>query len=256
MRNLLPAERELCEFVGLTENEYWEFLRLQDEYDGKRPEGYELIPDIRNEPTTTTMIALAVAQLVIGVAIVALAPKPKAPGARKEPPQLQTESITGRQSFSPTNNFNSAQELATIGETIPLVYCRRGVRVSAKLLWSQLESLGRMQQLKAIFLFSHGELAARPDFAGFAIGDTLLENYTAAKIQLLFRQNGGRLTKGDAYGEGTLETKQDDVFLIPDDAEDGEKRPNFSGVRNPSTQPSSARLLRCQTATHSSPNMS
>lgn len=234
MRNLLPAERELCEFVGISESEYWEFLRLQDEYDGKRPEGYELIPDVRNEPAT---IALVVAQLVIGIAMVALAPKPKAPGARKEPPKLQTENITGRQSFAPTNNFNSAQELATVGETIPLVYARRGIRVNAKLLWSQLKSLGRMQQLKAIFLFSHGKLGARPDFAGFAIGDTLLENYTAAKIQLLFKRNGGRLTNGDAYSEGTLKkTKQDDVFLIPDDAEDGKKRPNFSGVRNPSTQ--------------------
>ena len=43
-------------------------------------------------------------------------------------------------------------------------------------------SLGRMQQLKAIFLFSHGELAQPPEFDGFAIGDTLLENYALTKL--------------------------------------------------------------------------
>ena len=68
-------------FIGITEQDYWEFLRLQDEYNGQRPEGYELVPDVRNEAVTI----LAVAQLVIGLALVALAPKPKPPGQQKAP---------------------------------------------------------------------------------------------------------------------------------------------------------------------------
>ena len=231
-RNLLPAEVAICEFIGITEQDYWEFLRLQDEYNGQRPEGYELVPDVRNEAVTI----LAVAQLVIGLALVALAPKPKPPGQQKAPPNLQTESITGRQSFTPTNNFNSSQELAKLGDVIPLVYTRVGVRTSGKLLWSQMLSLGRMQQLKAIFLFSHGELAQPPEFDGFAIGDTLLENYALTKVGLYFRTNGGRIQKANKYSEGTLKDgKDNDVFLIPDDVEE-KKKANFSGCRTPSTQ--------------------
>ena len=37
-------------------------------------------------------------------------------------------------------------------------------------------SLGSSQQLKALFMISLGNLAAKPDFAGYAIGDLLLEN--------------------------------------------------------------------------------
>ena len=45
-----------------------------------------------------------------------------------------------------------------------------GIRVNGQLLWSQLLSLGRLQQLKAIALFSLGKIDGRPDFEGYAIG--------------------------------------------------------------------------------------
>lgn len=233
-RVLLPFEAEICNTLGLTEEDYWYFVGLTEEYNGKQPEGYELIPEVRNDPVSI------IVSLVIGVALSAigalLAPKPQAPKQEKQRANLQTESITGRQRFTPTNNFDSLQELATLGETIPLVYTRRGTRVSTQLLWSQMLSFGTGQQLSAIMLVSHGPLGAAPDFAGYAIGDTLLENYFNARLKIYWRSNGGRLLKGNAYSQGTLNTgTRNDQFAVKYDGT-GAFEPIFSGARNPSTQ--------------------
>lgn len=233
-RVLLPAEAELCNAVGLTEDEYWHFVDLTEAYNGKRPEGYELIPDVRNEPVSV------VVSLVIGIALTAvsalLAPKPKQQAQRDDRPgNLQTESITGRQRFTPTSNFNSIQDLAILGSTIPLIYTRNlGVRVNTKLLFSQLLSLGIGQRLQAVFLLGYTGVG-RPDFDGLAIGDTLLNVYTNAKLKAYFR-NGGRVQKGDAYSEGTLRvSSQNDALAIRDDRTNS-NRPYFSGTRTPATQ--------------------
>ena len=43
-RLLLPAEIELCETVGITEDEYWYFVELTEAYNGKRPKEYDVLP--------------------------------------------------------------------------------------------------------------------------------------------------------------------------------------------------------------------
>ena len=45
---LLPAEVELCETVGITEDEYWYFVELTQAYNGKRPKEYDELPYIVN----------------------------------------------------------------------------------------------------------------------------------------------------------------------------------------------------------------
>ena len=69
-RLLLPTEVELCDLLGLTEDEYWLFVEKTAAYNGQRPKGYELIPDIRCDPVTTWIAANIVN---IGIAIVAAA---------------------------------------------------------------------------------------------------------------------------------------------------------------------------------------
>ena len=61
-------------------------------------------------------------------------------------------------------------------------------------------------------LFSAGPIGSAPAFDSYAIGDTLLENYTNAKLKVYFSPNGGRLVKSDAYSNGTL-----DVGIIKND---------------------------------------
>ena len=52
-RVLLPTEVELCEVLGINEQEYWLFVDQTEAYSGERKEGYELIPDIRCDPIST-----------------------------------------------------------------------------------------------------------------------------------------------------------------------------------------------------------
>ncbi len=47
-RVLLHQEVELCNFVGLSEDEYFHFLDLTQAYNGKRAPEYDHIPNIVN----------------------------------------------------------------------------------------------------------------------------------------------------------------------------------------------------------------
>ena len=237
-RVLLPAEVELCNTVGLTQDEYFYFLDLTDSCNGKRSKEYDLIPDVRNDPTT-----LAITSIVIGLASsavsVLLAPKPRAAESRKALPAIRTEDITGRSRFAPQSNFSSVQELASLGTIVPLIFTRKGLRVNGQLLWSQMRSKGLTQQLNAIFMFSAGLLPQKPDFEGFAIGDSLLETYTGDKLNLLFNVNGGRLRRGTTaeYSEGKLKPPSGahDVFAYYWDLTN-RYEPVFCQTRLPSTQ--------------------
>ena len=256
VRHLLPFEAQLCDVLGISAEEYVYFEQLSQAYNGKRPEGYELVPEIDNG------IVGAIIAIVVGVAATvaaaALAPKPKAPqlqqqtqaaptAAKQEAaPQLQTANITGSSRFTSTSAFDSVQQLAGLGETVPLVFTNRqgnvgGVRVKTLLLWSQLLSEAISQELVTVMLLSAGTIAKKPEFAGYAIGDQTLKNYTHAKLALYYRENGGRLQNTDRYAEGELPEHEDrgpgwqDIFTCYDDV-DQRFEPWFCGTRSPSTQ--------------------
>jgi len=246
MRHLLPFEAQLCEALGITPDEYAYFQQLTDSYNGERPEGYELIPDVKNDPLTVAIVSLVlgVASTVVGIL---MAPKPRAPQIRAAaqqqdaPPQISTADITGATRFTTNTGFDSIQQLASLGETIPLVFANRsgstgGVRVKTVLLWSQLLSKNVGQELKALLLLSLGRLAEDPDFEGLAIGDQTLKNYSSAKVAVYRRLNGGRIVRANRYSEGTLtKNPSNDVFSVFDDSDEEYKR-WFSGTRSPSTQ--------------------
>tara|TARA_R100000654_G_scaffold3006_5_gene10647 strand:- start:5057 stop:8914 length:3858 start_codon:yes stop_codon:yes gene_type:complete len=260
-RALLPYEVQLCEALGITEEEYWQFIYLAESVNGKRRKGYDLIPDIVNMPPVAIapfvigsvsigfygMVAIGVALTYISSA---LAPKPKAP---KTPASLQTEGSQASRRFAPLSSFNSLQELATLGETIPLIFTKRdnsknigGVRINSKLIWSQLKSLGTFQQLKAVFMLSSAKIPTKPDFEGYAIGDLLLKNYTNSKLALYYKSQlstNNRLLETDKYPNGTLAREKDrnnnvtnDVFSVDWDEDNTFNNKIFCGVRTPTTQ--------------------
>ena len=225
-RALLPAEAQLCNSVGLSEEEYWHFVELTEAY----------VPDeaeLRADPVT-------IITLIVGLALSAIsalmAPKPQQP---KTPPNIKTDDIKGRSRFAPQSSFDSIQELSKLGAVIPLVFARKGVRVNSTLLWSQMLSQGIGQQLRTIGMFGSGQIEGRPDWSSYAIGDTLLENYTGAKIALYFAGNGGRLKEGGTqrYPEGSARNvPTGDAFSLNWAPAGGQYRPYFSGTRTPSTQ--------------------
>ena len=264
-RALLPYEIQLCNALGITEEEYWEFLYLAESISGKRGKEYDLIPNVVNMPAVPIAplffggVSIGFYGVVaIGVALsyisAALAPKPKAP---KTPPSLQTEGAQSVKRFAPQSGFNSLQELAVIGETIPLIFTKRdsannigGIRVNSKLVWSQLRSLGSFQQLKSMFVLSSKGIETPPDFAGYAIGDLLLKNYTGAKIALYYKSQSGdnRIQEINRYSESELAkeigrdgSNPEDIFSVDVDAygdinQAGFNEKIFCGVRTPTTQ--------------------
>ena len=245
-RALLPQDIQLIEAVGITQDEFYDFLDQCEYACEKRSEEYSHIPDVRN--TGIDPVSLALIQIAIGIALqvagTLLAPKPKSPDDR-ERPQLQTGDKTGRSRFTPYNDFDSVQELAALGTTVPLVYAagNPGVRVNTQLLWSNIDTVRNAQVAKLLLLVSQGKLEQMPDFAGLAIGDTLLENFDRARLGAWFRTDGGRIKeKTDAYkypsGEiiGDLQgiSVPDDVFSIKEYA-NNRWYPWHSGARTPGT---------------------
>ena len=239
-RILLPSEVELCNVLGLSEEEYWFFVDKTASYNGQRSEAYDLVPDIQ----ATGLEPWAI-QLIIGVALTVVSylmtPKPKQP---KTPPSLRTSDQTGIKRFAPQTWFNSVQELAKLGEIIPLVFTRRenghgGIRINTKLIWSQMKSHWSGQQLRGLFLLSKSEFESEPDFTGYAIGDTTLANYTNSKIALYHKMEGERITTIDKYSEGSLEEEKgspDDVFSVWWDDLGEYSSSIVSGTRTPGSQ--------------------
>ena len=235
-RVLLPTEADLCNLLGITEEEYWQFIEQVAAKSKERPKGYEHIPEIVNMPQALFVAGVGSSltffgQIVVGVALsyvaYLLTPKPDTTQGSNR----RTADIAGSRRYSPQFSFNSVQDLANLGDIIPLVFANYeeigsfnygGVRVNSQLLWSQLLSLGRYQQLKILAMFSLGELNKVPDYKGYAIGDLLLHNYNNEKIKLV-NNNIPFIKKGDV----TLINKE--KFKI-------DNQEWFSGTRNPTTQ--------------------
>ena len=248
-RVLLPSEVEMCQALGITEADYWTFCDLALARNGERREGYELIPDIRCDPTGGILTSIVVGILFTAVSVL-LTPKPRSPSQKKAPPQLQTADATGPKRFATQAGFNTAQSVASLGETIPLVFAKYnntdggGVRVSSNLLWSRMTSYGTTQQFEGIYLFSSGSLAARPDFEGFAIGDSLITSYPANKLRLIFGTNGGRPASGvitSSTGMGQYPNTASTDTRIPGNGFEVFRpnvgaSPDFCGTRTPSSQ--------------------
>ncbi len=238
-RVLLPTEADLCNALGITEEEYFQFLEGVAAKIKERPEAYGLVPDLVAGPAAIAPFYAGgsltfLGQIAVGVALTAgsvlLAPKPP---SQRQGTNERTADIGGTKKFSPQFSFNSVQDLANLGDLIPLVFTNRqlingitygGIRVNSQLLWSQMVSLGSYQQLKILALFSLGEIARKPELKGYAIGDLLIENYHAEKIykdtngDIPFLLDGGIFTGADT-----------NIFRVDD------KR-HFSGTRNPTTQ--------------------
>ena len=93
-RALLPAEVELCETLGINEQEYWTFVDAAAEYVHERSEEYELIPDVRNEPATVAIV-LTVIGIALQAAAYLLAPKPRFPEQKRNAPNYKKKVSTG-----------------------------------------------------------------------------------------------------------------------------------------------------------------
>jgi hypothetical protein len=247
---MLPSDRYLAELLGLTDEQY-ELWR--DEVRSRADEGPQPAVVAGIDPVSIAIsIAISVGLQLIGILL--------APSAPKRGGELRQRTIVGQtqtslQSLAPRAGFDAVQEVAAIGEPIPVVYANRetisgvtygGVRVNATLLWSQIWSLGGSQLLRAVFMLGEGPMAS-VDPLGWAIGDNSIGAYdlgssganeSSARITIYHRPNGGRIAGADrvagrsaANDPGSAGTS--DVFMA--NGVGGTYQAVFSAAAKPST---------------------
>lgn len=192
---LLPYERQLIEALGCSEAEYREFIQQLERRAYVRPAGYEHIPDIRMDPVSI------IVSIVVGAALSAasylLTPKPKLAAAGRGPRQTQLGGVQGIANYTPTQGFESIQDLATYGNVVPIAFTLRedhagystgGLLISPSLVWSRMKSWGTFQILEMVAVAGQGPMT-RPERAGILLGNNAIDGIFDDQFQ--FYWNGG-----------------------------------------------------------------
>jgi hypothetical protein len=189
-RKLLPYEHGLIDALGVTKEEYLEFVAVQNEYNDAKV-GTAL--DIRNDVATIALV-LTIVGTILQVVAALIAEDPKT-----------TEDRTRDQRFAPRFGFNSSQELAKYGDAVPIVYTNvsdnpdGGVRVAASLLWSAVLSYGSSQFMQLMLAVGASRIRQiSPDRT--AIGQLALRDVVRSRTWLYYNENGA--TAYSDYVEG------------------------------------------------------
>jgi hypothetical protein len=179
-RKLLPYEYDLIATLGVSKEEYLDFVAQQHIHEDIK-DGTLL--DIRNEPVS---IIIAVVGILLQVVSMLLMPKPE---------QAEGSTQTRDQRLAPRTGFNGAQELAVYGDTVPLVYTSMvhnpdgGVRVSTLLLWSAILSFGNSQFMRLMMTVAASRIGAiDPDRT--AIGQLPAKDIALSNAWQYFNANG------------------------------------------------------------------
>lgn len=203
-RKLLPYEYELIQTLGVSKEEYLEFLAVQQQYTDVKV-GTNL--DIRNDPGTQALV-LTIVGVLFQVAAALLAPRPVIPEADRGEGQAQTRD----QRLAPRFGFNSVQELAKYGDIVPLIYTDTstntagGVRVATTLLWSAIKSFGNNQFLQAMMLLGGGGTTAI-NIGKCAFGQSSIEDLVAQNKWIYFKPGDTGTLRFDA--EQSSNTSED-----------------------------------------------
>lgn len=232
-RTLLPFEAELCDLLGVSEDEYFAFVDACAERAGYRPAAYDLIPDVQAGPALVPILI----QLAIGIAFTAisalLAPKPDEPEQIK---QRTRANRTGADRFSPRYGFDSIADLASLGEPVPIVWTfytgySGGVVFEPKLVWSKAYSWGTQQSLKLLYVLGEGAEGqpAAPDRAGIWLGNNGL-NVLQDRNFAFWYSTSGKPGASPLLGTANASRASGD----PSPGYQGDKFPNFSQSYTPS----------------------
>lgn len=214
MRKLLPYEYQLIQELGISKEEYLEFVAVQATYDDPK---IGTIFDTRNPQVVA--VVFTVVGLIFSVASTLLRPKPKITTPQGvsvgTPVGAPTEGIGGQsqtreQRFSPRFGFNGQQDLAKYGDPVNLIYCntdinpKGAVRAATSLVWSAVRSYGSSQFVQLLLVLGAGRIAGiNADKSAF--GQVALEDLVAQNKFLYHNnQSTGLLTWNDEdYGRAS-----------------------------------------------------
>jgi hypothetical protein len=218
-RKLLPYEYDLIQQLGVTEDEYLDFIEVQFNYELSAA---ERIAKPQCEPVSTAFLmtslglatfaeTLIVAAVLIApgilfqVAAMLLMPKPSLPSSGGG-------NRAREQRFSPRFGFNSSQELGQYGDPINLVYCNTshnpigGVRIGTSLVWSSVESYGSTQFMQLLLVLGAASIKTL-DFERTAFGQLPLGQFSESNTWLYYEDNGPVNFNDKLLGDGKDPTR-------------------------------------------------
>ena len=229
-RKLLPYEYDLIQQLGVTEDEYLDFIEVQFNYELSAA---ERIAKPQCEPVSTAFLmtslglatfteTLIVAAVLIApgilfqVAAMLLMPKPSLPSGGGNRAREQR--------FSPRFGFNSSQELGQYGDPINLVYCNTshnpigGVRIGTSLVWSSVESYGSTQFMQLLLVLGAAKIKTL-DFKRTAFGQLPLKQFSESNTWLYYEDSGPVNFNNKVLGDGKDPTRDgaagsDDVCRV------------------------------------------
>jgi len=186
-RKLLPYEHQLIEALGVTKEEYLNFVDIQREYQDPKV-GTQL--DVRNEAGTVAIV-LTVVGILFQVAAALLTPKPSIPSMDDRGNRRNRR----EERFAPTYGFNSAQELASYNDPVNLVYTNKaqnpngGVRLAGSLVWSEIESYGSAQFMTMMLVLGASKIT-NIEAELTAFGQIAVKDLDPSLMWLFFDDNG------------------------------------------------------------------
>jgi hypothetical protein len=208
-RKLLPYEYDLIDALGVSKEDYLDFVAQQQIYEDVK-EGTVL--DARNDFGITALV-LTIVGILFQAASVLLMPKPKLPQQQEQRGTEQTRD----QALSPRLGFNGSQDLAIYGDTVPLVYTNTaqnsngGVRLSTLLLWSAILSFGNNQFMRLMMTLGASNIA-RIDPERTALGQFPAKDLVLSNVWQYYNADGptrySNLIRGDA-NDPTITTTND-----------------------------------------------
>jgi hypothetical protein len=206
-RKLLPYEYDLIDALGVSKEDYLDFVAQQHIYEDVK-EGTQL--DVR---MPVVAIVLAVVGVLFQVASILLMPKLKLPQQKEQKGTEQTRD----QALSPRVGFNGSQDLAIYGDTVPLVYTNTaqnsngGVRLSTLLLWSAILSFGNNQFMRLMMTLGASNIA-RIDPERTALGQFPAKDLVLSNVWQYYNPDGptryNNRIRGDA-NDPTITTAND-----------------------------------------------
>jgi hypothetical protein len=246
---LLPSDRYIADMLGLSEAQYRHYMAevRRRALAGPRPSAVA-------EIGTGFFLYLSIISslLSVGLTIAASFFKPK----QSTPPRLTQNQLQGRittnvRRYAPRQGFDSLQDIANIGDPIPLIYAKRelinnqyygGIRINVPMVWSELITLDKSQILRSLFMIGEGDDAFAIDPQNTAIGNNtlgayLLGNQSQARFSLYYRPNGGRIASTNLIAGSSndpVSLSSTDVYATLDAA--AQLSSDFVHSRRPNTQ--------------------
>ena len=248
---LLPYERDVIALLGCTVEDYKTLFRFNELLKRSRPAEYDRIPDIVNEPVSTTGLILIAVGLAFTAAGALLAPKPGAPEESPERKRVRQEQLpndVGPSRFNQTSSFDGFASLVEYGTPVAIPFGKMGTSgdgaltgglvLAASLVWSRAFSYGTYQRIKLLYTLGEHILPV-PVVRGVWLGTQSLSALGGAEYALYWKsQQGENRIKmanriGGTQGEpssGDPDT-QDETFIAPVDGTI--EGPGFCMVNNP-----------------------